>query len=82
MEKVEQDVRSFIVDRFLHGRADVPVSRDALLVDESIVDSTGMLEIVSFLEERYGIRVGDHDVIPDNLGSIARIATYVQRKRG
>jgi acyl carrier protein len=82
IEALEQQIRSFIVERFLYGRSDVRLPSDASLVDESVIDSTGVLELVAFIEQKYGIEVGDSEVIPDNLGSVARIARFVQNKSG
>jgi acyl carrier protein len=82
IETLAREIRSFIVERFLYGSADTRLPDDASLVEQSVIDSTGVLEIVAFLEERYGIEVGDAEVIPDNLGSIIRIARFVQSKSG
>ena len=51
-----------------------------ILLDKGVIDSTGVLELVAFLEERYEIKVEDDEVIPDNLDSVSNIAAYVEKK--
>ena len=55
---------------------------DTSLMDSGIVDSTGMLEIIGFLEETFGVQVADAEMLPENLDSIARVVSYVKRKQG
>jgi acyl carrier protein len=64
---------------FLYGQPSNLGPGDSLL-DKGVLDSTGVLELVAFLEERYAIKVEDEEVIPDNLDSMQNIATYVVRK--
>jgi acyl carrier protein len=77
---VQDDMRSFIVEQFFVADAS-GLSDDLSLIDSGIVDSTGMLDVILFLEERYGISVEDHETIPANLETLDNIATYVGRKR-
>ena len=74
-------IRGFIADNFLFRSADEAPGDDESLLDSGIVDSTGVLEIIAFLEKAHGVTVADSDIIPDNLDSIRRIAAYVERKR-
>ncbi len=75
-----EDIRSFIASNFY-----VPVPgdlhEDASLLDSGIIDSTGVLEVVAFLEEQFGIQVADEEMLPDNLDSIAKIVQYLDRKQ-
>jgi acyl carrier protein len=73
------EIRSFIVETFLMGQED-SLHEDTSLLDAGIIDSTGVLELVTFIEERYGIQVEDHELIPENLDSIANVAAYVHGK--
>jgi acyl carrier protein len=73
------EIRSFIVETFLLGQAD-RLHEDTSFLEAGIIDSTGVLELVSFIEERYGIQVEDHELIPENLDSIANVAAYVNLK--
>ena len=73
------EVRSFVVANYLLGRGEGFRDDDSFL-EHGIIDSTGILELVSHLEESYGIEVADDELIPDNLDSIHRIAGYLSRK--
>lgn len=79
MSEVKDKVRSFIVENFLFGN-DGGLLDDSSFLEEGIIDSTGILELVSFLEEEFGIAVKDEELIPENLDSIANVAGYLERK--
>jgi len=80
--EVERDVTAFIVENFLFGNtADAP-ARDASFMDTGLIDSTGILELVAHLEATYGISVGDDQLVPENLDSVANIAAFVVRQAG
>ncbi len=72
-------IRDFIVENFLFGDSARLPGDDMSLIDNDVVDSTGVLELVAFLEERFGIAVADADIVPANLDSVERIAAYVER---
>ncbi len=76
---VAQRLRKFIEETFLAGSFRTLADSDSFL-DSGIIDSTGILELIAFLEGTYGIRVEDEDAIPDNLDSIERISAYLSRK--
>ncbi len=77
--ELEHDVRAFVVENFLLGNGDGLSSSQSLL-DAGVIDSTGVLELVSFLEKTYQIRIDDEDLVPENLDSISSITQFVQRK--
>jgi acyl carrier protein len=74
-------VRSFVTTNFYVADPGA-LADDASLLDAGIVDSTGVLEVVQFLEADFGVKVEDHEIIPENVDSIARIAAFVKRKKG
>jgi acyl carrier protein len=76
-----QRVREFITSNFFVSDA-ASLTDSASLLDLGVVDSTGVLEIIGFLEEAFGLTVDDEEIVPANLDSIARIAAFVERKRG
>jgi len=78
---VRSEVRDFISAHF-YVPPDMQVEDGDPLLARGIMDSTGVLELIVFLEGRYGMSVEDDEVVPENLGSIAGIASYVERKRG
>lgn len=73
------DVRRFVVANFLLGR-EYPLCDDSSFMEEGLIDSTGILELVSHLEETYGIEILEQELTPDNLDSISRIAAFLARK--
>jgi acyl carrier protein len=72
-------VRAFIVENFLFGNDD-GLMDDTSFLDEGIIDSTGILELVSFLEDEFGIAVGDEELIPENLDSLGNVLAYLEGK--
>ena len=79
LSDIERDVRSFVTNDFLFGQSCDLKPGDSLL-DKGVIDSTGVLELVAFLESQYAITVEDDDVIPDNLDSIESIVQFVSKK--
>lgn len=73
-------VRNFIVTNFYVADRDTLGDDDSLL-DAGIVDSTGVLEVIAFVEDTFGISVEDEEMLPENLDSIGRIAGFVTRKK-
>lgn len=80
MENIKQEIRSFIVANYLFNQEGT-LSNDDSFMDLGIIDSTGILELVSFLQERFGIEV-DNDLSPENMDSINRLTQFVSRKLG
>jgi len=78
---VEQAIARFIVDNFLFGDAAAAPAPDLPLVQSGLVDSTGILEIVAFLESRFGVKTADDELAVDNFGTIATIVKFVLAKR-
>jgi len=73
-------VRRFIAENFLFRDDGEAIAHDASLLDAGIIDSTGVLELVCFLESNFGIEVADEEMLPENLDSIRAITAYVTRK--
>ena len=76
----QEKVREFIVGNFLFGEAG-KLENTTSLLDAGIIDSTGILEIVSFLEEQFGITVNDDELLPENLDSVDAISGYLETKK-
>ncbi len=74
-------VRNFITTNFYIADK-AALANDASLLDAGIIDSTGVLEVVAFLESEFGIQVDDAEILPENLDTIDRVAAYVDRKKG
>jgi acyl carrier protein len=76
----QQRIRQFITTNFYVADPSA-LADDASLLDAGIVDSTGVLEVIGFLESEFGVTVPDNEILPENLDSIARIAAFVGRKK-
>lgn len=80
-DMVQSQVRDFILTNFLFGDSSRTPSDEESLLAAGVVDSTGVLELVEFLETDLGVPVADQETIPANLDSIDNIAAFVSRKR-
>lgn len=78
---MESEIRAFIADNFLLGDDVQNLPGSASLIDAGIIDSTGVLELVGFLEDRYGIRIADHELLPENLDTIDNVIRFVGEKQ-
>lgn len=80
MEQIVGQLRQYVVENFLFGQDANRLGNGDSFLETGILDSTGMLEVVSFLEETWGIKVEDEELVPENLDSIDNLAEYVRRK--
>jgi acyl carrier protein len=78
---LKRQIRSFIESNFLVDPA-TPLGDADSLLELQIVDSTGFLELIHFIEAEFGVKVADEEMVPDNLETIDNIAQFVTRKRG
>lgn len=77
---VSDKIRGFILDTVLAGARDGAFNDDDSFLEKGIIDSTGILELVSFVEEEFKIEVKDEDLVPDNFDSVSSLSDYVTRK--
>lgn len=80
-KSLEQTLREFIVESFLFGQDD-GLTVEVPLLERRILDSTGILEVVAFVSSRWGITIDDEELLPNNFGSIRRIAAFIGRRLG
>jgi acyl carrier protein len=80
MNDVEKRVRRFVEDNFLFRDDRNDLSDSESLLDAGLIDSTGVLELVAFLELEFEIRMADAEIVPANLDSIKAIVGYIERK--
>lgn len=80
MMTLKEQIRAFIVESFLFGDTSRTLSDDDSLIENDIVDSTGILELVSFVEDSFGITVADAEILPSNFDSISKVAAYIAGK--
>jgi acyl carrier protein len=79
-ESLEGELRSFVVENFLFGDASRAPARDDSFLELGIIDSTGVLELVAFVEQRFGFKVLDAELLPENLDSLAALTAFIGRK--
>jgi acyl carrier protein len=79
MNEMREQVRTYLVDNFLFGD-DSGLEDSTSFLESGMIDSTGILEIISFLEERFAIKVHDDELIPENLDSIGNIVGFLGNK--
>ena len=79
-QQVRQELQEFITTSYLFGDVRRQPSDEQSLIESGVVDSTGILELIEFLEERYGIEVAESETVPDNLGSIGNLTRFVTSK--
>ncbi len=78
---IKAQIREFIVDNFMMGRDPEELKDNNSLLEMNIIDSTGVLEMVGFLEETYEITIEDDELIPDNLDSLVKMEAFINRKK-
>ena len=81
MNEIATNIRTYIAQNILFSGDDYPYPDEASFLDEGIVDSMNVLELVSFVEDQYGIKVADSDIVPDNFDSVSKLAAFVQVKK-
>lgn len=79
---VASDVEKFIVEEIALGTGVESVGHDEDLLAHDVIDSLGIVELVAFLESRYGIEVGDDDLLPENFSSVNNVVAFVEAKGG
>jgi acyl carrier protein len=77
---VKAQIRQFVIESFLFGQGAESLGDDDSFLDSGIIDSTGVLELVGFIETNFHVPVGNHELLPDNLDSINRVAGFVWAK--
>ena len=79
--QIEPPIREFIATNLLYSKEGFPHADDTSLLREGIIDSLGVVELVSFLQTRFGVKVEQQEVRPENFDSVAKLAAFVRRKQ-
>jgi acyl carrier protein len=79
LEKIRHQLHEFIVEHFLFGQA-IQLSDNDSFLEKGLIDSTGVLELVSFLEGKYGFEVQDKELVPENFDSLSAVTHYAKCK--
>lgn len=78
---IEAKIKDYIAANLLFSDNGFPYPEDASFLEEGIVDSQGVMELVMFVEENFGVVVDDMDIVPDNFDSISQLAAYIRSKK-
>ena len=76
----KEKIKAFIIDNFMFGSSD-GLTDETSFLDEGIIDSTGILELVDFLEQEFNIQIEDEELVPENLDSINNVDAFIARKQ-
>ncbi len=79
--KIEAQLRKFILQNFMYTDDEAKLTREMSLIDNGVIDSTGVLELVGFIEETFSISVGDAELVPENFDSLAKLTSFLERKQ-
>ncbi len=77
---IKAQIRRYVAQNFLFSDNGFELSDDASFLEEGIVDSTGVLELVLFVEDTYNIEVDDDEIVPDNFDSVGSLAAFIERE--
>jgi acyl carrier protein len=80
MADTKQQLRDYIVENFLFGDTETEFTDDDSFMEKGIIDSTGILEVITYIEENFNFKIEDEELIPENLDSISNITAFISRK--
>ncbi len=78
MDKIKEKIKEFIIENFLFGE-DNDLNDDTSFLEEGIIDSTGVLELIEYLEEEFELEIDDEDMIPENLDSLNNLEQFISK---
>jgi acyl carrier protein len=81
MSEVEQKLRTFILENYLFSDDQSLLDSNDSFLEKGIIDSTGILEVIFFIEEQFGFKVADEEMVPENLDSVANLVAFIGRKK-
>ncbi len=78
---IEGQIKNYILENFLFSDNGYELAEDVSFLEEGVVDSTGVLELVMFVEETFRVTVEDEEIVPENFDSVGQLAAYIRRKK-
>ena len=78
---IEAQLRKYILQNFMYTDDESRLTRDMSLIDSGVMDSTGVLELVGFIEQQFGFKVDDTELVPENFDSVAKLVAFVEGKK-
>jgi acyl carrier protein len=79
-QQLEQSIRKFIASDIIYSQEGFPYADDASLLQEGVIDSLGVVELVAFVQKQFNVKVEQQEVVPDNFDSVAKLSAFVRRK--
>ena len=79
--ETREKLRQYIIENFLFGNENASLDDGESFLESGIIDSTGILEVVGFLEDEFGFEVTDEELVPDNFDSIDKLVDYIEKKQ-
>jgi acyl carrier protein len=80
--EIVHETRAYITENFLYARPDYVVGEDEHLLEKGVIDSMGMIELLTFLQDRFGVEPADDEITEENFATLARIARFVRSNVG
>lgn len=77
---IKEKIKGYILENFLYGGSSDQIADDDSFLEKGIIDSTGILELVAFVEETFIVKVADEDLVPENMDSINRLGEFILSK--
>jgi len=81
MADIKQEIREFIIEHYLAGHAKEPLKDSDSFLDKGIVDSIGVIELISFIQDRYGIKVSVPEIQPENIDTLNNLEKFINSKK-
>ena len=79
---LEEQIRNYVLENYLFTDDQSALNSEDSFLEKGILDSTGILEVIYFIEDEFNVKVEDEEMIPENLDSVKRIVEYIGRKQG
>lgn len=80
-ESIKEKVKNYVVENFLFGNEADPIGDDDSFIERGIIDSTGIMELIEFIEKTYDISLDDKELVPENLDSLNNLSRFVLSKK-
>jgi acyl carrier protein len=81
MESIETSLRAFIAENILFSSEGYPYDDETSFLDNGILDSMSVMDLVLFSEQEFGVSIADSEITPDNFDSIERLSEYIRKKK-
>jgi acyl carrier protein len=79
---IEKTIKEFIISEIMHEKRISSLKNDEPLLEKGIIDSVGLLHLLTFIEERFNVQIPDEEVIPENFETLNKIASFIKKKQG